>query len=159
MNQYWSKSTFPNPSAIKRPKYLPPIVGREQQSEWDGKVMERYLMLTTDIQLAGGLKVAAFNQAISGHQQKRIPDSDWHNICHHCLMVACYTYDRDKIQNITAYNERMSLTDPNFRPMKVPKSVCPLVNYFWKLLYFTSCLWYKKNQHTVNSLQYSENRS
>ncbi len=154
--------TFPNPNAIKRPDYLPPIITREDKEQWDIDVMTRYNMLTQDVTINGKVKTSAYNKAIGGCNQKSIPDSDWVNIVDHCLWVASYTYDRDKITNIQKYNERVTevnLANPNKKPLKlkkVPKTVCPLPNYFWKLIYFTSCTWYKQNSHLLDSISFDE---
>ncbi len=138
---------FPNPEAIKRPDYLPPISSREEKDQWDTEVMTRYAMLTTDLLINGKLKVSPYKKAMNGCNRKAIPLGDWENIVDHCLWVAAYTYDRNKRENIEKYN----LTAE--KPKRVPKSVCPLNNYFWKLIYFTSCTWYKKHKYGINMVE------
>lgn len=142
--------TFPNPNAIKRPAYLPPITTREEREQWDIDVQTRYRMLTEDLTVNGKVKTSAYNKALGGCNQKSIPDTEWENIVDHCLWVSVYTYDRNKRENIEKYN----LTAE--KKLRVPKTVCPLPNYFWKLIYFTSCTWYKQNQHRINQVSYED---
>ena len=143
---------FPNPRSIKRPHYLPELVTRQDKEEWDHQVTLRYNLLTTDVQVNGKIITSPYNKALGGCNQKSIPDLDWANIVDHCLWVACFTYDRDKIANIQKYNETAE------RPIRVPKSVCPLPNYFWKLIYFTSCTWYKKYSDSLGNCSLDDTR-
>lgn len=143
---------FPNPKSIKRPPYLDildPLDTPEKIEQWNNDVLTRYKMLTTDSSINGRKRTNPYQRAKNGLHRRRIPQSDWENIVDHVLWVSCYTYDRDKIENIQKYNEWLAENKPDAKPRKVPKSVCPLPNYFWKLLYFTSGTWYKKYSHQL----------
>lgn len=154
MRPILGNASFPNPRAIKRPIYLPAIETREQKEDWDNEVLTRYRMLTEDMMIQGKHRASPYKKAMGGCNQKSIPDIDWHNIVDHCLWVAAYTYDRNKAENIIKFNNE----NPDRKPMRVPKSVCPLPNYFWKLIYFTSCTWYNKYGESKSNCSLDENR-